>query len=89
MECNIVLAHKHVQLNLRLILPPRLPLIGVISGNRDVPDWGIKPNIENFVFVSVERYWGAPLKVASDTSALESSFEHRVRKAHRVGRPVD
>ena len=67
-ERDVVLAHELVELDILLVLPPLLPLVGVGGCNRDVTNRGIEPDIEDLLSEFLDRDRRAPLKVASDAS---------------------
>ena len=47
-------------------------MLSVVSCDGDVAYWGIKPNIEDLVFISFLRYGSTPNEITSDASLLQS-----------------
>ena len=78
MERNIVLGHELPVLHIVRILPPPLPLLGVLSCDADVSDGGVKPDIEHLALVAIQWDWGTPLEVSRDASLLETSLDPRL-----------
>lgn len=72
MEGHIILCHELVQFDIFRILPPLLPIFGIVACDGYVTDWSVKPHIHNFIFPSFKRYWCTPLQVASDASGLQT-----------------
>jgi hypothetical protein len=46
-EGDIVLSHELVIADIFRVLPPLLPLVGVVRGDADVPDGSVEPYVEN------------------------------------------
>src|SRR5690554_5595120 len=64
MEGDIVFPDKLEELHLFSVLPPIAPIIGVVGCNRDVTYGGIKPDVENLIFIPLLRDRNPPLEVA-------------------------
>lgn len=47
---DVVLGHKLVELHLVGVLPPLLPLLGVVGRDGKVPNGGIKPDVKHLHF---------------------------------------
>jgi hypothetical protein len=86
-EGNVVLAHELVQADVLGIVPPLLPLICVVCGDRNVTDAGVEPDVQHLLVITVQRDLCAPLQVTSDTSGLETFLQPRVCDVDTVGRP--
>jgi hypothetical protein len=71
-EWHIVLAHELIQLYIVRVLPPFLPVWGIIGSNGWVANRGIIPNIKHFALETWGRNWSTPLQIASDATWLES-----------------
>lgn len=73
MEGSVVLAHELVKLNVLLVLPPLLVVISlsskVVGSDGDIPNWCIKPDVEDFLFISFLRDGTTPLQVSGDASS--------------------
>ena len=44
-EGHVVLGHELPVLNILRVLPPLLPVLCVLGGDADVPDGGVKPDV--------------------------------------------
>jgi hypothetical protein len=87
-EGQVIFTHELVKLDILFVLPPLLPLIAIVGGDRDVADRSIEPNVKDFVCVLLKRNWSSPLEVTGDASLEESSLQEVVRELRGVGRPV-
>src|SRR5271157_232679 len=96
MERNVVFPDKVIGLYRRLSLagyPPGLPCfgraasLGPFDRGGEVANHGIKPHVDTFIFVTVNRNGNAPIQVASDRSWSKSFFEPVHGKPQRVGTP--
>jgi len=74
-ERNIIFTHELNQLDIFRVLPPFLPLVGVVSSDGNVSNWSIVPNVEDLVFISLKRNRNTPLQISSNTSGLQSLLE--------------
>lgn len=88
MESQVILSHELVQLHVLSVLPPLLPLVAVVGGDRDVADGGIEPNIEDFVSILFERHGSSPLQVAGNTSFHETALKELVGEGRSILGPV-
>jgi hypothetical protein len=74
-ECNVVLGHELVKLDLFVVFPPFLPILMiVVSSDREIAYGCIKPHIKDFVFIAFFRNLSAPFEVSGDASAFETLF---------------
>ena len=80
-EGNVVLSHKLVELDIVGVLPPLLPLVGVVSGDRDVSDRGIEPHVEHFRSEFLQRHLGSPLEITGDASTKKALLKHGLGEA--------
>lgn len=78
MEGNVILAHELVQLDVLRVLPPLLPVIGIVGSNRGVTNRGIEPDIKDLTLPTRERDGGTPLQVTSNATQLEPLLEPRL-----------
>jgi hypothetical protein len=44
---NIVFSHELVVSDVVWVLPPLFPVLRVVGGDADLPDGGVKPNVED------------------------------------------
>lgn len=72
MESNVVFAHELIKLHILLVLPPLPPLISVISCDRDVANWSVKPHIENFIGELFKRDSGSPFEVTCNAPTMKT-----------------
>ncbi len=74
MEGCVILAHELNKLHLVavFILPPFLPVRGQVGRYREITDWCVEPDIEDFLFEFLKRYLDSPFEISRDTSLLES-----------------
>ena len=71
MKRHIVLAHELNQLHIVGVLPPGLPVPHIVGGDADVPNGGVKPDIEDLVFIPGAGDCRTPLEVSSDAAHLQ------------------
>lgn len=73
MELDVVLAHKLI-LFYFLVLPPVAPVVCLVCGDADIPDRGVKPHIEHFVFKPRDWNGRAPFEITRDAPFLQANF---------------
>ena len=78
MKWNIVFSHELPVFHILRVLPPFLPLLGVLGSDADVANRGVEPDIEDLALVTVQRHRCPPFQVSRDAARLETSFEPRL-----------
>ncbi len=86
-EWDIILSHELEELNIFRILPPLLPMVGIICCDWDIPYRCIKPNIEHLILEFL--YWdgSTPFKVPSNATASQTSLDPRLSCSSTVITP--
>lgn len=89
MEWNIIFAHELIHINVMISLfPPFLISWISLTGNTDVTNRSIKPDIEHFVLILFQWYWCPPFQVSSDTPLLQSLLQPCIRNIPSIGCPI-
>ena len=70
-EGHVILGHELPVLHVVRVLPPLLPVLRVLGGDADVPDGGVKPDVEDLVLEPLHGHRGSPLQVPGDASWLQ------------------
>ena len=60
---------------------------GGYVGRQALPDWGIKPDIEDLISVSFQRYRGTPLEVPTNATWLKAISDPGTGDLSGIGRP--
>jgi hypothetical protein len=72
-EGGVVFTHELEKLDIFLVLPPFLVVVvfssKVVGRDGEISNWCIKPDVEDFLFISFLRDGTTPLQVSGDASS--------------------
>lgn len=86
-EGHIVLAHELIEGDLIGILPPLLPLIGIVGRDGGIADTGVEPHVDDLLLIPRQRHRHTPLEISRDAAGLQALCQPRLRDGHAVLRP--
>ncbi|KAI3479573.1 hypothetical protein L1887_58385 [Cichorium endivia] len=66
-EAHVVLAHELVELDVVRVLPPLLPLVGVVCGDARVADGRVEPHVQHLVLHALDGDGHTPLEVRASS----------------------
>jgi len=70
MEGDVVFPDELEEFHLIGVLPPGFPVKSLFFGERnghgDITNWGVKPDIEHFIFISSQGNRNPPLEITSN-----------------------
>lgn len=87
MEGHIVLAHELIEGNIIGVLPPLLPLVGIVGRDGRIADAGIKPHVNDLLLVARQGNRHTPLQISGDTAGFQALCQPRLGDGNAVLRP--
>lgn len=90
MERHVVLSHKLIQIDVRILFgnPPFLELVGVGFQYRHVPDGRVEPHVEHFISEALQRHGHTPLQISGNATGLEALSQPCPSYDLRIVRPI-
>lgn len=87
MEGHIVLAHELIEGNIIGVLPPLLPLVGIVGRDGRIADASIKPHVNHLLLVARQGNRHTPLQISGDTAGFQALCQPRLGDGNAVLRP--